>query len=97
MRLGAFPKWIGIPVAVLIAALVALLYSIDGGSYRGELAEEFRKATGRELRIDGGIDLSVSLSPAASEKAVEKPERDAEDRLKDVRKGFRGIFGGGKS
>ena len=64
MRLAAVLKWAGIAAAVLVAAVVALLYSVDVDSYRGEIAEEFRKATGRELRIDGGIDLSISLSPA---------------------------------
>ena len=64
MRLAAVLKWAGFAVAVPVAAVVALLYSVDVDSYRGEIAEEFRKATGRELGIDGGIDLSISLSPA---------------------------------
>ena len=64
MRLAAVLKWAGFAAAALVAAVVALLYSVDVDSYRGEIAEEFRKATGRELGIDGGIDLSISLSPA---------------------------------
>ena len=60
MRLAAVLKWVGIPVAIV--------YSIDVDSYRVEIAEELRKATGRELRID----LSISLSPAV---VVEKVSR----------------------
>ena len=64
MRVTAVLKWAGVLVAALIVAAVAILYSIDANSYRGEIAAEFRKATGRDLVIDGGIDLSISLSPA---------------------------------
>lgn len=64
MRVARVLKWVAIPVAVPIAAAIAILYSIDVNSYRGEIAAEFRKATGRDLAIGGDIALSISLSPA---------------------------------
>ncbi|MYE03031.1 MAG: AsmA family protein, partial [Alphaproteobacteria bacterium] len=45
-------------------APAALLYSIDVNSYRDDIAAEFRKATGRDLAIEGDIDLSISFAPA---------------------------------
>ncbi len=63
MRLASGLKWAGLAVAVLVAAAIATLHSIDVGSYREKIAAEFRKATGRSLAIDGEIDLSISLTP----------------------------------
>ena len=64
MRLASLLKWTGLALVVIVAAAVALLLSVDVGSYRGEIEAEFRKATGRGLAIDGDMDLSISLSPA---------------------------------
>lgn len=63
MRLASLLKWAGLALVVIVAAAVALLLSVDVGSYRGEIEAEFRKATGRGLAIDGDMDLSISLSP----------------------------------
>ena len=64
MRLASLLKWAGLALVVIVAAAVALLLSVDVGSYRGEIEAEFRKATGRGLAISGDMDLSISLSPA---------------------------------
>ena len=64
MRPAPVLKWTGLAVALFVAAAAAALLSVDAGSYREEIAAEFRKATGRDLTIGGDMDLSISLSPA---------------------------------
>ncbi len=64
MRIANILKWAVLAVAILVAAVAAVFYSIDVNSYRDEIAAQFRKATGRDLTIGGDIDLSISLSPA---------------------------------
>lgn len=64
MRPASLLKWAGLAIVLLVAAVAALLLSLDVDSYRDEIAAEFRKATGRSLAIDGDIDLSISLNPA---------------------------------
>lgn len=61
-------KWIltGI-VAVVVAAVVAvvaILATMDFEQYRGVIEAEAKKATGRDLVLNGPIDLSISLTPA---------------------------------
>ena len=70
MRIASLLKWAALAGAVLVAAAAAVLYSIDIDSYRDEIAAEFRKATGRDLAIDGDIDLSLSLAPAVTVERV---------------------------
>ncbi len=64
MRPASVLKWTGLALALIAAAATAALLSVDVGSYREEIAAEFRKATGRDLTIGGDMDLSISLSPA---------------------------------
>lgn len=61
-------KWIltGI-VAIVVAAVVAvvaILATMDFEQYRGVIEAEAKKATGRDLALNGPIDLSISLTPA---------------------------------
>ncbi|MEX2407603.1 MAG: AsmA family protein, partial [Rhodovibrionaceae bacterium] len=61
-------KWIltGI-AAVIVAAVVAavaILATMDFEQYRGLIEAEAKKATGRDLSLNGPIDLSISLTPA---------------------------------
>ena len=63
MRPASALKWAGLAVVVLVAVAVAVLFFVDAGDYREEIAEEFRKATGRDLAIGGDIDVAVSLHP----------------------------------
>lgn len=50
-------------VAVIVAGY-AVLSSLDINQYRDQIIAEAEKATGRTLRIDGEMDLKISLSPA---------------------------------
>jgi len=49
-------------VGVVIAG-VAILKSTDFNQYKGEIAEQVKAATGRDLTISGNLNLDVSLSP----------------------------------
>ncbi len=63
-------KWIKIAggiVVVLVAVVVAgvaILGSMDFNQYKGEIAEQVKKATGRDLQIAGDLNLEISLNPA---------------------------------
>lgn len=63
-------KWIKIGGAlfvVLVAAVVAgvvILSSMDFNQYKGLIADEAKKATGRDLQIAGDLTLEISLNPA---------------------------------
>ncbi|MGJ3259240.1 MAG: AsmA family protein [Rhodospirillales bacterium] len=63
-------KWIKIAggvVVVLIGVIVAgaaILGSMDFNQYKGLIAEQAKKATGRELQIAGDLNLEISLNPA---------------------------------
>ncbi|MET4806282.1 AsmA family protein [Limibacillus sp. MBR-115] len=50
-------------VAVLVAGY-AVISSLDINQYRDEIIAQAEKATGRKVRIDGQMDLKVSLTPA---------------------------------
>ncbi len=50
---------LGAIVILLAVAVVAVPRLIDWNSYKPEIAEAVREATGRELHIDGDIELSV--------------------------------------
>ena len=56
---------VGIPIllAVLIVGAVVVLKYIDFNQYKPLIAEETRKATGRDLAISGDLALDVSLTP----------------------------------
>ncbi len=70
MRLASLLKWAGGAAAILVAGAAAFLLSVDIGSYREEIAAEFRKATGRSLTIGGDMELSISLNPAIAVERV---------------------------
>lgn len=63
-------KWVkigGALVVVLVAvavAGVAVLSSMDFNQYKGLIAEKAKDATGRDLKIDGDLELEISLNPA---------------------------------
>ncbi len=54
--------FVGVLGLAVAAALVAPSF-IDWNAYRGEIAAEVRKATGRALTIDGSIDVAILPSP----------------------------------
>ncbi|MCW9034260.1 MAG: AsmA family protein [Rhodospirillales bacterium] len=57
---------IGVVVLIVgvIVAGVVVLKSTDINQYRGMIAEEAKKATGRDLKLGGELELEVSFSPA---------------------------------
>lgn len=63
-------KWIkivgGIVVVLIgvVVAGVAILGSMDFNQYKGLIAEQAKKATGRDLQIAGDLNLQISLNPA---------------------------------
>ena len=63
-------KWVKIfgGIAVLLVAVVvagvAILSTLDFNDYKGLIAEEAKKATGRDLVIAGDLNLEISLNPA---------------------------------
>ncbi|NVK17887.1 MAG: AsmA family protein [Methylocystaceae bacterium] len=50
-------------IAGLVVAGVAILSSMDFNQYKGEIAAQAKAATGRDLVIEGDLDLNISLSP----------------------------------
>lgn len=55
---------LGIVVVLLIAALIVVPMLIPLESYKGEIQAQAKQATGRDLRIDG--DISLSLFPVVA-------------------------------
>jgi len=68
MRIGRILKYllIGIPLfaILLVGIAIAILMTIDFNEYKPLIAEETKKATGRDLVIAGDLKLDVSLTPA---------------------------------
>jgi hypothetical protein len=57
---------IGVLLIALVVAGVAIIKSIDFNQYKGVIAEQAKAATGRDLTIDGDLDLALSLTPRIS-------------------------------
>lgn len=64
MRVGTFFKAAGVGVVALGVAGAAMIMAVDVDQYRGFVEQQVEAATGRDLVIGGGMDLSVSLTPA---------------------------------
>ena len=67
MRVAKILRYVlvGIPIlliALIAGAVVALKYA-DFNQYKPLIAEEVRKATGRDLAISGDLTLDISLTP----------------------------------
>lgn len=50
---------VGVLVALIVVAALVLPLVVDPNQYKGRIAQEVQKATGREFAIEGDIDLSV--------------------------------------
>ena len=74
MRLGKALKIIFIAVPILLVALVvgaiAVLMATDFNEYKPLIAEETKKATGRDLIIAGDLEVGISLTPSVSVSGV---------------------------
>ena len=57
---------VGVFLIALVVAGIAILKSIDFNQYKSVIAEQARAATGRELTINGDLNLSISLTPRVS-------------------------------
>ena len=60
----------GSVIALLIVVLIALPFFIDVNAFKPQIAAEVKKATGRELLIDGPIELSLLPSPVVTVQGV---------------------------
>ena len=64
MRIGKILIIVGIAVVVLIAGAVVVLMSMDFDKYKPQIVAEVKKATGRDMKIDGKLHLNLlTLSP----------------------------------
>lgn len=64
MKVSTLVKVLAVAVVAVIATGIAVIASIDVNEYKGEIAEQVKSATGRDLQIAGDMDLSLSFSPA---------------------------------
>src|SRR5262245_44596969 len=55
-------RWVLLAFALLIVVVVALPFLLPASVYKEQIIEQTRLATGRDLKIDG--DLKISLWPA---------------------------------
>lgn len=60
----------GSVLALLIVVLIAAPFFIDVNAFKPQIAAEVKKATGRELVIDGPIELSLLPTPVVTVKGV---------------------------
>ncbi len=70
MKLGTILKIVGVLIVAVVVAVVAVLMSTDFNSYKPEIIAEAKKATGRDLKIDGDIGLAISLTPSLAVSGV---------------------------
>ncbi|MBO6521176.1 MAG: AsmA family protein [Rhodospirillales bacterium] len=70
---------IGGVIGLLLVALLVVPNVIDWNSYKGEISEQVRKLTGRELIIAGDIDLNVLPAPVLIAEKVSLGSIDGAD------------------
>jgi len=89
MRFGRILKYliIGIPLlaVLLIVTAIAVLMTIDFNQYKPLIAEETKKATGRDLVIAGDLKLDISLTPAVYVAGVTLSNADWGERPEMIR------------
>ena len=64
MRLKTILMGLAVLLVVILGGAVVLVMSIDFNQYKGLIAEQVKRATGRELTIAGDFKLALSLTPA---------------------------------
>lgn len=62
--------FLGVAVVAIVVAGIAIIKSQDFNAYRSLIAEQVEAATGRELTIDGDLNLEFSMTPALSVEGV---------------------------
>ena len=63
MRIRTLAAVFGAIVVLIIAAGVVVLLAIDVGTYKDDIAAAVSNSLGRDVTIDGDLELKVSLSP----------------------------------
>lgn len=63
MKIIKYLSIVVILLLVLVAGLVVTLYLVDINQYKGAMAQQITKLTGREFTINGDCELSISLQP----------------------------------
>jgi AsmA protein len=61
---------VGVVVVLLIAAVLVVPRLIDWNAYKPEIASAVRDATGRELQIDGNLDIKIIPGAAFSASGI---------------------------
>ncbi len=51
-------------LTLAVVAIVVVLATLDFNQYKGVIAEQAKAATGRDLRIDGDIEVGISFVPS---------------------------------
>jgi hypothetical protein len=70
MRRATVLKIVAGGVVLVVGAVVVVLLTLDFGAYKGEITKLVRDTTGRELVIEGDLDISLGLTPAITVKGV---------------------------
>lgn len=70
MKLGTILKIVGVVIVAVVVAGVAIVMSMDFNQYKPEIIAEAKKATGRDLKIEGDIGLAISLTPSLAVSGV---------------------------
>lgn len=70
MRIATVLKLLAGFVVLVVVAAVVFLLTLDFSAYKGEITKLVRDATGRELVIEGDLDISLGLTPAITVKGV---------------------------
>ena len=70
MKFGTILKIVGVVIVAVVVACVAIVMSMDFNQYKPEIIAEAKKATGRDLKIEGDIGLAISLTPSLAVSGV---------------------------
>lgn len=64
MRIAKILAIAGVVIVVLLGAAAVILSTLDFNEYKQQIADEAKKATGRDLAIEGDLRLNIfTLNP----------------------------------
>ncbi len=64
MRIGTILKIVAALVVAIIVAGVAIIATIDVNKYKDVIIAQVKTATGRDLTLDGDLEMAIGLNPA---------------------------------
>ncbi len=70
MKIGKIVGIIVVVLVVIVGGGAAYLASLDVDEYRPEIAQAAKDSTGRELKLEGPLSLSISLTPTVSGEGI---------------------------